>query len=126
MKISELTHAAVTSPEMLIPVELYGQTMNVDMGQIEGKDSITVLVTSDRGNTILNGEGERTLTASVLLGGDDITHTLVPQDFSWRRISSSPESDAVWNQLHEGVGRVITVTAQDVVRSAQFICDVIV
>lgn len=126
MKISDLTHAAVISPDMQIPVDLYGQTMRVGIGQIAGEEELRVAVTSDRGTTILNGEGSRTLSATVTLGGRDITDELTPQQYSWRRVSSSPESDAVWNQLHEGVGRVITVTAQEIVRSAQFICDVTV
>lgn len=129
MKISELTNAAVPSPDMMVPVELYGQTMRIGMGQLEGldgEDALTVVVTSDRGDVILNGEGSRVLTARVFLGSRDITDTLTPQDFSWRRVGSNAVSDSVWDSLHRGVGNEITVTKEDVLRQAKFVCDVTV
>lgn len=129
MKISELTKAAVRSPDMMVPVELYGQTMRIGMGQLEGmdgEDALVVRVTSDRGDTILNGEGERKLTAAVYLGSADITGTLPPENFSWRRKSANTVDDAMWDALHAGVGNEITVSAEDVLRSAVFICDVAV
>ncbi len=126
MKISELTHAEVTTPDMEVPVELYGQTMHVRMDQVQGKDAIVVTVVSDRGTTILNGTGERTLTAYVKKGEEDITDIFGTENFSWRRVSQDVEGDEAWNQLHVGVGNVITVTADDVLRIAQFFCDVMV
>lgn len=127
MKISELTKAAVRSPDMMVPVELYGQTMRIGMGQLEGldgEDALTVTVTSDKGDKILNGEGERRLTATVWLGGADITGQLAPECFSWRRKGSNAVDDAMWNRLHAGVGNEITIDASEVNRSAVFICDV--
>ncbi len=129
MKISELTRAEVRSPDMMVPVELYGQTMRIGMGQLEGMDgesALIVKVTSDRGDTILNGEGERVLTATVYLGSVDITAELPPENFTWRRKSANTVDDALWNSLHAGVGNEITVSADDVLRSAVFECEVAV
>lgn len=88
-----------------------------------GEDALSVQIVSDRGNVILNGEGERTLTAHVYQGADEITEHLPPSAFSWRRTSQDTADDQVWNKRHEGVGCQIVVSKEDILRSALFSCE---
>lgn len=126
-KISQLTQAKVYSPDMLIPVELFGQTLVMStelLKGMDGTDSEILAVYSDRGTVILNGEGQRTLTARVFRGGREITHLFPSAAFSWSRVSRRPDDDEIWTSLHDGCGPVITVTAQEIIRQAMFQCDV--
>ena len=79
---------------------------------------------TDYGNIIRNGEGQRTLTAHVLLGAEEITDTLPAGSFSWLRTSHDAADDVAWNNLHNGTGNVCVVDADDVNRSALFECRV--
>ena len=90
----------------------------------DGEDALQVQITSDRGTTILNGEGSRTLTAHVIKGAADITDMVPQAQFSWLRTSADRADDTLWNSLHEASGNVLTVTADDVRRSAVFECRV--
>lgn len=92
----------------------------------DGEDALLVQITTDRGTTILNGEGSRTLTAHVIKGATDITDMVPAAQFSWRRASASTADDTIWNARHEGIGNTLTVTADDVKRSAVFECVVTV
>lgn len=83
---------------------------------------VQVVVRSDRGNVIFNGEGTRVLTARVMRRNEDITATIAPSYFSWERTSSDATDDLIWNKLHRGIGSTCTVTEQDIVRSAVFDC----
>ncbi len=90
----------------------------------DGESALTVEVRTDLGNIIRNGEGQRTLTAHVLLGAEEITDTLPAGSFSWFRTSHDPADDVTWNNLHNGTGNVCVVDADDVNRSAMFECKV--
>ena len=90
----------------------------------DGESALTVDVMTDYGNIIRNGEGQRTLTAHVLLGAEEITDTLPAGSFSWFRTSHDPADDVTWNNLHNGTGNVCVVDADDVNRSAMFECKV--
>lgn len=87
---------------------------------------VQVVVRSDRGNVIFNGEGTRVLTARVMRRNEDITATIAPSYFSWERTSSDATDDLIWNKLHRGIGSTCTVTEQDIVRSAVFDCVVVI
>lgn len=84
--------------------------------------TIRVEITTDRGNVIFNGEGQRILTARVYRRGDDITDTVAQAYFSWERTSNDTTGDAIWNRLHRGIGNVCAVTDKDISRTAQFTC----
>lgn len=90
----------------------------------DGESALTVDIVTDYGNIIRNGEGQRTLTAHVLLGAGEITDTLPAGSFSWFRTSHDPADDVTWNNLHNGTGNVCVVDADDVNRSAMFECKV--
>lgn len=83
-----------------------------------------VMITSDTGTVLINGSGEMTLKATLLCNGEDISDTVANSAWSWWRQSADAEDDAVWNRLHEGVGRSCLITRDDVDRQAQFGCRV--
>ena len=91
---------------------------------VNGKDAISVVIHTDRGTTMVNGQGETTLTAVVTKGGMDITDTIAPSCFSWMRETGNTAYDAAWNHRHANIGKSITVKAEDVWRHAQFTCEV--
>ena len=78
------------------------------------------------GNLTLNGNINETLYAEVWRGSENITDTIMDSLYSWERISTDPTGDAVWNKLHEGVGKSIVIGNADVVRKAMFVCNVVV
>lgn len=93
--------------------------LQVDKGE-KGDDPVTVRIWGD--NFIRNGQGSVTLTATVEKGNEDITDRFGPTDFSWERTSGNPEYDREWNNRHKGIGRTVTVTAQDIFKRATFDC----
>lgn len=92
----------------------------------KGDDGVAyqVMITSDTGTVMINGSGKMTLNATLLRNGEDISDTISNNSWSWWRQSADTEDDAVWNRLHEGVGRSCLITRDDVSRQAQFGCRV--
>lgn len=92
----------------------------------KGDDGVAyqVMITSDTGTVMINGSGRITLSATLLCNGEDISDTISNGSWSWWRQSANVEDDAVWNTLHEGVGRSCLITRDDVSRQAQFGCRV--
>lgn len=92
----------------------------------KGDDGVAyqVMITSDTGTVMINGSGKMTLNATLLRNGEDISDTISNSSWSWWRQSADAEDDAVWNRLHEGVGRSCLITRDDVSRQAQFGCRV--
>lgn len=96
------------------------------MSAQKGEDGVAyqIMITSDTGTVMINGSGEMTLKATLLRNGEDISDTVSNSSWSWWRQSADVEDDAVWNTLHEGVGRNCLITRDDVNRQAQFGCSV--
>lgn len=94
----------------------------------KGEDGVAyqIMITSDTGTVMINGSGEMTLKATLLRNGEDISDTVGNSSWSWWRQSADVEDDAVWNKLHEGIGRNCLITRDDVDRQAQFGCSVCV
>lgn len=88
----------------------------------EGHDTVYVQIITDRGNIMLNGQLETTLTAVVYRGEVNISDQIAPNFFSWERTSSNPDGDIVFNESHKGYGKTLVVTSEDVVRRTQFDC----
>lgn len=93
---------------------------------VKGDDGVAyqVMITSDTGTVMINGSGKMTLNATLLCNGEDISDTVGNSSWSWWRQSADAEDDAVWNRLHEGIGRTCLITRDDVDRQAQFGCRV--
>ena len=95
-----------------------------DLAIISDGEDFDVQVLAEGGNSIFNGEGSKKLTAYVYRNGQDITATIAPTAFSWKRQSGDVGDDKIWNSLHDGLGNVCTVNADDIDRSAMFMCEV--
>lgn len=93
-----------------------------------GEDGLAyqIVITSSSGTVMINGTGQLTLEAKLLRNGEDISDTISNSAWSWRRQSADTADDATWNTLHEGIGRVCVVSSDDVVRQAQFECEVLI
>ena len=93
-----------------------------------GEDGLAyqIVITSSSGTVMINGTGQLTLEAKLLRNGEDISDTISNSAWSWRRQSADTADDTTWNTLHEGIGRVCVVSSDDVVRQAQFECEVLI
>lgn len=96
----------------------------------QGKEQIlsqvkpTVEILTDHGDSFINGSTHTTLIAYVFRGAEDITDSIEPNLFVWKRVSMNPEGDTVWNEQHNGTGRYLSITKEDVFRRAMFTCEV--
>lgn len=109
----------------VIAIDAKGQELcYTDIAIISDGEDFDVQVLAEGGNSIFNGEGSKKLTAYVYRNGQDITATIAPTAFSWKRQSGDVADDKIWNSLHVGLGNVCTVTNEDIDRSAMFMCEV--
>lgn len=88
--------------------------------RIAGEDAVQVQIWSKNGLVFSNGQVDTELVAFVYRGAQDISDSIAPSAYSWERISSNPDTDRVWASLHQGVGRVLHLSSEDVVRRASF------
>lgn len=101
-----------------------GDTTLGDLIENSEQSAVSVQILTDKGNVLLNGEGQRVMTAYVSFRNEDVTDRIYEGRFSWKRTSNDTTGDKIWNRLHEGIGNVCTVTDEDVDRNAVFSCEV--
>lgn len=80
--------------------------------------SLEVVVKS---GSIRNGKGSIVLEATLYKGTDNVSNEYPPSIWSWMRNSGS-STDRAWNDAHKKIGRLLTITAAEVVSSATFDC----
>jgi phage minor structural protein len=90
----------------------------------EVKDDIVykVEIISTNGIIFKNGMVSTNLIAVVYKGKDDITSTLPNSAFIWQKINSDGTHDTEWENAHQGVGRSVTVTNEEIASKATFQC----
>ena len=89
----------------------------------DGTSPYTVQILSESGGNIIhNGQGQIALVATVLHGEQDITASLLPNQFSWVIQSGNTDFDTAWNARHEAIGNRITINAEEVNLKAQIDC----
>ena len=80
--------------------------------------SLEVVIKS---GSIRNGKGSMVLEATLYKGTDNVSNEYPPSMWSWMRNSGS-STDRAWNDAHKKIGRLLTITAAEVVSSATFDC----
>ena len=89
----------------------------------DGTSPYTVQIHSESGGNIIhNGQGQIVLVATVLHGEQDITSSLLPNQFSWVIQSGNTDFDTAWNARHEAIGNRTTISAEEVNLKAQIDC----
>lgn len=88
--------------------------------QVAQRDVYSLEVVIKSGS-IRNGKGSIVLEATLYKGTDNVSNEYPPSMWSWMRNSGS-STDRVWNDAHKNVGRLLTITAAEVVSSATFDC----
>ena len=89
----------------------------------DGTSPYTVQILSESGGNIIhNGQGQIALVATVLHGEQDITSSLLPNQFSWVIQSGNTDFDTAWNARHEAIGYRTTISAEEVNLKAQIDC----
>ena len=89
----------------------------------DGTSPYTVQILSESGGNIIhNGQGQISLVATVLHGEQDITASLLPNQFSWVIQSGNTDFDTAWNSRHEAIGNRTTISAEEVNLKAQIDC----
>lgn len=89
----------------------------------DGTSPYTVQILSESGGNIIhNGQGQIVLVATVLHGEQDITSSLLPNQFSWVIQSGNTQFDTAWNARHEAIGNRTIINAEEVNLKAQIDC----
>jgi len=79
---------------------------------------------SSKGFTFKNGDIDTVITARVYRGKDNVTDTVPPSGFIWKKYDKDGVLDQEWTDAHVDVGNVIHVTRYDVYEKATFSCDI--
>lgn len=101
-------------------IEAPSETSTKWIKQVSQSDvySLEVVVKS---GSIRNGKGSIVLEATLYKGTDNVSNEYPPSMWSWMRNSGS-STDRAWNDAHKKIGRLLTITAAEVVSSATFDC----
>ena len=102
-------------------VENIATTVN----NIRDSKMYSVEIVTESPTVVSDASYSATMCCKVYSWDSDITDTLNPAMFNWKRTSNNSELDEIWNstQSHCGV-KEITITANDVLENSSFICEV--
>jgi len=102
-------------------------TLSKEIPGPKGEDAYSVEVTSLNGTVFRMGQPfTTTFEVRVKQGGEDITDLFTDADFRWRRSSSDPYSDTLWNSAHFSTGgKTLTITQSDTAGDSSFFCDLL-
>lgn len=92
-----------------------------EQGEV-GESSYRLDIIASQGATFYR-EGQpysATFTCKLFYGTEEVTGTLPDACFDYTRISGDPDNDPTWNQLHKGIGPVLTITESDLVGDVDF------
>jgi len=133
-QLSDLIELRVTSETFTETVETVTTRIEGAEGKIEDVERDLIDITnnvtyraeiiSTNGTTFKNGNIHTTLFCRVYKGAQDITDTVDASKFVWYRVSEDPAGDEAWNLAHRGVGKSVTVNADDFRVRATFNCDI--
>ena len=90
----------------------------------DGVSPYRVEILSENGLIFKNGVVQTTLSAVVYKGADNITDALDANRFRWKKINYDGTPDTVWNSIHAGGTKTITITSDDVYKRATFNCEI--
>lgn len=105
----------------------YSDTINDQMTIYKvyaGKSNYVVVITSEFGDTFLNGNINTTLTAYFYFAGINITDQIPDSAFIWTRKSDDEAGDTQWNLDHATGTKSVAIDETMVFRIATFNCDV--
>lgn len=91
----------------------------------DGQSPYDVDIISTNGLLFKNGIIQTTLTAVVYQGEENVTDQLDANQFRWTKINADGTLDKIWNDIHAGGTKSITVTSEDIYRRATFNCDIV-
>lgn len=101
-------------------IEAPTESSRIWIKQVSQSDVYSLEVVIKSGS-IRNGKGSIVLEATLYKGTDNVSNEYPPSMWSWMRNSGS-STDRAWNDAHKNVGRLLTITAAEVVSSATFAC----
>lgn len=115
---------AISAEKITIKVGDTDKSVADSIVSVENRKMINVRVVSSEGSALKETVKQTTLTALVYNYNEDITDTLDPSLFNWKRKSLSRINDEYWGAEY-GVGKkTVIVTNDDVLEQATFECEV--
>lgn len=94
---------------------------------IAGDTTLRLEIESTSGEIFLWGQLATTLRAKIFRGVNDISPSILPSDWRWRRETGNPSSDTIWNTDHAQCTTEVPLTNEDLpTMSGRFICEAFV
>lgn len=79
---------------------------------------------STNGTQFTNGQISTQLIATVYRGKEDITSTLPPSSFKWKKILANGTEDLEWGVQNKDAGSELLIDGNDVTGRSTFICEI--
>lgn len=86
--------------------------------------SYRVDITSTNGLIFKNNIINTRIYATVFKSEEDITSQIPDSNFKWKKVNSDGTDDTSWNAVHNGVGRYVDITSEDIYQKATFSCEI--